>query len=342
MTPTDYQAATTTAAIFDDSATGKIILRGRDAPMFLGNLSTNDIAPLPLGGGCATYFCDSRAKVLFQASVYHVRLLQKDALTDLTPQPPLRSGEGEHALWLEASPGRDTALFQHLDRYLISEVVELENATESFGQFHLAGPQAKAILESALAAELPELVEFQHVERTFGHQSTASLRRRDRLGVPGFDIVCLKERAEGIERMLVAAGAVRGTPETRETLRIEAGAAVYGQDFDESRFVMEILGATNAVSYSKGCYLGQEPIVMSRDRAGHAPRAMVKLRCQESVKVGAKLFLAADEIGVITSVAESPRFGPVALGYVKWKYREPGTALEAELPTGRVTVSIQA
>ena len=349
MTPSDYQAATTTASIFDDSAAGKIILRGRDAPMFLGNLSTNDIAPLPLGGGCATYFCDARAKALFQASVYHVRLLPKDhggegehGLKDLVPQPPLRSGEGEHALWLETSPGRDTALFQHLDRYLISEVVELENATEMFAQFHLAGPNAKAILESALAVDLPDLVEFQHVERTFGHQSTASLRRRDRLGVPGFDIVCLKERAEGIERMLMAAGAVPGTPETRETLRIEAGSAVYGQDFDESRFVMEILGAANAVSYSKGCYLGQEPIVMSRDRAGHAPRAMVKFRCHDPVKVGSKLFLAADEIGVVTSVADSPRFGPVALGYVKWKYREPGTALEAELPTGRVTVKIHA
>lgn len=331
MTSSDYLAATTTAALFNDSAAGKIILRGRDAPMFLGNLSTNDIAPLPLGGGCATYFCDARAKALYQASVYHVRLL-----------PKVDSGEGEHALWLETSPGRDTALFQHLDRYLISEVVELENATEMFAQFHLAGPQAKPILESALATELPELVEFQHVERTFGHQSTASLRRRDRLGVPGYDVVCLKERAEGIERMLMAAGGVRGTPATRETLRIEAGSAVYGQDFDESRFVMEILGATNAVSYSKGCYLGQEPIVMSRDRAGHAPRAMVKLRCQELVKVGAKLFVAADEIGVITSVADSPRFGPVALGYVKWKHREPGTALEGELPTGRVIVSIHA
>ncbi len=335
MTPSDYQAAITMAAIFDDSAMGKIILRGRDAPMFLGNLSTNDIAPLPLGGGCATYFCDARAKALFQASVYHVRLLPKELTS-------IQSGAGEPALWLETSAGREAALFQHLDRYLISEVVELENVTETFAQFHLAGPQSKVILESALAADLPELVEFQHVERTFGHQSTASLRRRDRLGVDGYDIVCLKERGEGIGRMLMAAGAMRGTPETREMLRIEAGMAVYGQDFDESRFVMEILGATNAVSYAKGCYLGQEPIVMSRDRAGHAPRAMVKLRGHELIKVGAKLFVAADEIGVVTSVVDSPRYGPVALGYVKWKYREPGTAFEAELPTGRVTVSIHA
>ena len=325
MIPPDYDAAISTAALFDDSATGKIILRGPDAPMFLGNLSTNAIIPLPLGGGCATYFCDSRAKALFQAAVYHVRL-----------------DDAPHAIWLETTAGRDVAMFHHLDRYLISEAVELENATDRFAQVHLAGPRANAILESALAVELPELVEFQHVERTFGYLSATSVRRRDRLGVPGFDIVCSKERTEGIVRLLVAAGANRGTPETREILRIEAGLAEYGRDFDESRFVMEIAGAASAVSYSKGCYLGQEPIVMSRDRAGHAPRSMVKLRSDSALVSGAKLFAGADEIGVVTSATESPRFGPIALGYVKWKHREAGTALEAELPTGRVAVSVHS
>ena len=325
MTPADYDAAQTGAALFDDSALGKLILRGPDAPMFLGNLSTNDIAPLPLGGGCATYFCDARAKALFRAAVYHVRL-----------------DDAPHALWLETGAGRDLALLQHLDRYLISEAVELENATGRFAQFHLAGLRAKAILESALATDLPELQEFQHIERTFGHQSGASLRRRDRLGVPGFDVVCPTERAAGIERMLLAAGAIRGSVETREILRVEAGSAEYGKDFDESRFVMEILGARDAVSYSKGCYLGQEPIVMSRDRAGHAPRSMVKLGGASLLQPGAKLFQGADEIGSVTSTALSPRQGNIALGYVKWKYREVGTELEAESPAGRSPVAVRA
>ena len=324
MTPADYDAAISGAALFDDSAMGKLILRGPDAPMFLGNLGTNDIAPLPLGGGCATYFCDARAKALFRAAVYHVRL-----------------DDAPHALWLESSPGRDLALLQHLDRYLISEAVELENATDRFAQFHLAGPTAQAILESALADGLPELGQFQHVERTFGQVSTASVRRRDRLGVTGYDIVCLQDRGDGIRRMLLAAGAVAGTAETRDILRIEAGVAEYGKDFDESRFVMEILGAKEAVSYSKGCYLGQEPIVMSRDRAGHAPRSMVQLRGDGEFASGSKLFAGADEIGTVHSTALSPRFGPIALGTVKWKYREPGTALEVMSPSGRFPVVVQ-
>lgn len=307
MTLLDYEAAISSAVLFDDSAIGKIILRGPDARKFLGNLSTNDIAKLPIGVGLPTYFCDSRAKALFQTTVY----LPVDA----------------EDLWLEVTPGRDVALFQHLDRYLISEAVELDNATERFAQFHLVGPKAGAILESRDTVDLP--------------QASTSLRKRDRLGLPGYDIVCAKERYDEIAQMLLAAGAIPGTPATRDILRIEAGVAEYGKDFDESRFVMEIAGAAQAVSYSKGCYLGQEPIVMSRDRAGHAPRSMVKLRGESPLAAGAKLFSGADEIGWVTSVASSPRFGPIALGYVKWKHREPGTVLEADLSGERATVAVR-
>ena len=69
---TDYPAAISTAALFDTSAAGKLVLTGPDAPMFLGNLCTNDTKNLPLGGGCEAYFCDSRAKVQFAAWIYHV------------------------------------------------------------------------------------------------------------------------------------------------------------------------------------------------------------------------------------------------------------------------------
>ena len=66
--------------------------------------------------------------------------------------------------------------------------------------------------------------------------------------------------------LLLAAGAVAGTPETFETLRVEAGTPVYGIDIDAERFVMEVGRFARAVSYTKGCFLGQEPIVMARDR----------------------------------------------------------------------------
>lgn len=314
MTP-DYAAATTTAALFDTSAAAKLLLTGPDAPMFLGNLSTNDIKALPLGGGCETYFCDPRAKVKFQAWVYHVRL-----------------SDARHAMWVETTPGRNTELVQYLDRYLISEQVEIADRTADFAQFHLAGPKAADVLAAALGEPVPALPEFAHMERTFGKDATCSIRRRDHLGLPGFDLVCRTDVAEGVKRLLAAAGATPGSAETFETLRIEAGTPVFGKDIDDSRFVMEVGFAPRAVSYAKGCYLGQEPIVMARDRAGHVNRAFLGLKVLDGgpLPPGTKLFRDGQEVGLVTSSCDSPRLGaPVALAYLKWKHQEPGTRMEA-------------
>ena len=325
MTP-DYAAATSSAALFDTSGAAKLLLTGPDAPMFLGNLSTNDVKNLPLGGGCEAYFCDPRAKVKFQSWIFHVRL-----------------SDGRHALWVETTPGRNTELVQYLDRYLISEQVEIADRTNDFAQFHLAGPKAREVLSTALGAAVPDLPEFAHMDRTFAKDATCSIRRRDQLGVPGYDVVCRAEVAEGVRRMLLAAGATEGTAETFETLRIEAGTPVFGKDVDENRFVMEVGFAPRAVSYSKGCFLGQEPIVMARDRAGHVNRAFLGLKVLEGgpLPAGAKVFRDGQEVGLVTSSCHSPRLGaPVALAYLKWKNQEAGTRMEAETPAGRQPVEV--
>lgn len=326
MTPPDYTAAVSTAALFDTAAAGKLLLTGDDAPMFLGNLSTNDTKNLPLGGGCEAYLCDSRAKVQFAVWIYHVLLPDR-----------------RHGMWVETTAGRGADLVKYLDRYLISEQVEIADVTESFAQFHLAGPHAAEVLAKATGGAVPELPEFAHLERTVGGVSTCSVRRRDQLGVPGFDLVCPKEHAEAVRAALLAAGAVFGTPETFETLRIEAGTPLFGSDIDANRFVMEVGRAPRAVSYAKGCFLGQEPIVMARDRAGHVNRAFLGLKVLDGgpLPAGSKVFRDGQEVGVVTSSCHSPRIGgPVALAYLRWKHQEPGTKMEAETPTGRQPVEV--
>lgn len=311
---TDYLAATTGCAVFDTSNVAKLLVTGPDAPQFLHNISTNDVRSLPLGGGCELFFCDPRAKALFLATVYHIRI------------------DGKHALWLETTPDRGEALLKHLDRFLIAEAVELADVTGQYSQFHIAGPNAKAVLESALASAIPDLAEFQHMERTFGTNATCSIRRHDPLGLPGYDLVYPTGRAEGVLRLLTAAGATPATPETYETLRIEAGTPVYGVDIDETRFVMEVGRAERAVSYAKGCFPGQEPIVMARDRAGRVNRAFVGLKVAggDLPPPGTKLLREGQEVGVITSSTNSPRLGaPLALGYVHWKSAASGTTLAA-------------
>lgn len=118
---------------------------------------------------------------------------------------------------------------------------------------------------------------------------------------------------------------------------------MFGPDIDANRFVMEVGNAARAVSYAKGCFLGQEPIVMARDRAGHVNRAFsgVKVLDGGPLPAGTKLFRDGQEVGVVTSSCHSPRLGAaVALGYLKWKHQDPGTVIEAEAPDGKRAVEV--
>lgn len=302
------------ASVFDVSGRGKVELTGRDAPTFLHNLSTNDIMNLPLGGGCEAFFTNAKAKTVSHALVYHVRL-----------------GDGRDALWLDVAPGQAKNLIQHLDHFLISEEVEIADRTADFAQFHVAGPESSQVLARAVGASLPELAVCEHMERSIG-DAVCHMRRNDPLGLPGYDLVCLKARAAEVWQRLVAAGAAPAGLDAYEILRVEAGTPIMGIDFDANRFVVEV-GRSNAISYTKGCYLGQEPIVMARDRAGHVNRQFRGLRFQSDAPAApGSTLLAADgkEVGVVTSSIVSPRIGPIGLGYVRRGHEQPGSQLTSE------------
>lgn len=317
----EYDSALSSAAIFDFSHAGKLEVTGPEAPDFLHNLCTNDVKGMPLGAGCEAFFCNVRARALFHTRIYHVK------------------PSGRDALWIDVTPGYEVTLFQHLDRHLIAEQVELANRTDQFAQMHLAGPAAAMILATALGQPIPELELHQHMERTFGSGAVAHIRRHDPLGLLGFDLVCLNARAGEVWDLLVGAGARPAGLQAWEWLRIEAGTPVFGKDIDENRFVIEI-GRDDAISYTKGCYLGQEPIVMARDRAGFVNRSFRGMRLSSSdVTAGAKLF-GTDEIGHITSVVTTPGQGPIALGYVRRGSEKPGTVLRVGSADSQISATI--
>jgi len=309
----DYGQAREAAALFDQSDRGKVELTGPDAPTFLHNLCTNDVINLPLGGGCEAFFTTAKAKVVGHALIYHVRI-----------------AGGRDALWLDVAPGQATRLIEHLDHFLITEQVEFTDRTADFAQFHVAGPKAKDVLGKALGEPVPDLGRLQHMERTFGTNATCHVRRHDPLALPGYDIVCLRGRAADVRQHLIDSGAAPACPEAYEVLRIEAGTPEFGKDIDENRFAVEV-GRTDAISYAKGCYLGQEPIVMARDRAGHVNRAFRGLKFKDRVPAaGTQLFAAGKPVGVLTSVITSPRHGPIGLGYVRRGSEIPGTILDSD------------
>jgi folate-binding protein YgfZ len=319
-TRAEYDAARQAAALFDLSHRGKVEVSGADAGGFLHNLTTNDVKGLPIGAGCEAFLTTATAKVVDHLFLYHVLL----------------SGDRE-AYLLDLQPGRAEKLIQHLDRYVISESVEFADRTREFAQLHLAGPRAREVLEKALLDDVPELEPLQHMVRTFGASAHSHVRRHDPLALPGYDVVCLRAFAPTVWGLLARAGARPAGLEAYELLRVEAGTPAFGPDVDESRFVVEVGRGAQAICYTKGCYLGQEPIVMARDR-GQVQRTLLGLVLSGDAPVprGAKLFRDGKEVGVTGSSVVSPALGrPIALAYVRRGSQEPGTVVEVEADNQR-------
>jgi tRNA-modifying protein YgfZ len=307
----EYEQVLAGAGLFDQCDRGKLELTGPEAPNFLQAMSTNDVLNLPLGGGCEAFFCTPTAKIVEHALIYHTR-----------------RADGQDAIWIDVAPGRAAALLQYLERYHIAEQFEIADRTAEFGEFHLAGPAARTALESAIGESIPKLELLQHMERAIG-STVCHIRENEPLGLLGYDLVFLTDRAAEVRNLLIAAGAVLAGPETYEILRVETGTPRIGIDMDENRFVVEV-GRVHAICHTKGCYLGQEPIVMARDRAGHVNRTLRGLKLSDHPpEPKAKLFSeAGQEIGLTTSSVVSPRFGPIALGYVRRGFESPGTVLK--------------
>jgi folate-binding protein YgfZ len=302
----EYEAARAGAALFDQSHHGKLTAAGSEAASFLHNLSSNDVKNLPDDAGCEAFLCTATGRV-----VAHLYIFSHPA-------------EGKKQRFsLDVPPGQATKVLAHLDRYLISEDVELADHTAELAQLHVAGPGAAEVLHAALGQAV-DLAPLRH--RAAG---PGELRRRDLLGVPGYDLLCTAEAAPALWERLRAAGARPAGRDAWEVLRVEAGTPAYGIDMDESTFAPEVGRIAQAISYTKGCYLGQEPIVMARDR-GVVQRTLVGLKLEAVVPSGTPLAQEGKEVGKVTSCVVSPRLGAVGLGYIKRGSQEPGTVLEAE------------
>jgi folate-binding protein YgfZ len=224
---------------------------------------------------------------------------------------------------LDLAPGTAEKVIRHLDHFLISEQVEFADRTRELAQVHLAGPRAQALLEHAPALW--------------------PARRNDRLGVPGYDMVCPPGEAAALWQALTGAGAMPAGLQAFEALRIEAGTPRYGVDMDENTFAPEAGRTAQAICYTKGCYLGQEPIVMARDR-GQINRTLVGLALPEGpVPPRTGVYRDGKEVGHVTSSAFSPRSrAGVALAYLRRGSQEAGTAVEVDVEGRRLPAQVVA
>jgi folate-binding protein YgfZ len=320
----EYTRACQGAALFDVSHRGKIEITGPDAARFLHNLSTNDVVKLPPGSGQEAFLTTGQAKIVAYVLLFH-RLMP----------------DGTSAFWLDVAPGTAAKVAQHLEHYHITEQFELADRTRSWNQVHLAGPQADAILNQVFKKEPPSLGPLQHVTVWLG-KIPCWIRRHDALGLPGYDVLSPWGLAGEVWQSFTNAGAVPSGLQVYQVLRVEAGTPVYGVDIDETNLPQEVGRTEQAVSFTKGCYIGQETIARIRTY-GHVNRSLVGLKLAGTVAApaGSKLFRDGKEVGQVTSSVVSPRRGTaIALGYVRRGSHELGMTLDVDVASARQAAEV--
>ncbi len=228
-----------------------------------------------------------------------------------------------------------------LDRYIIMEDARLEDWKAQWMGLTLQGPQSAEIAHS-LRSLFPNVADAL--------QGAVELEA-DHTGSGGWDIYTPRTALPGLIDALRERGVTEIGTEAQEILRVEEGIPKYGADMDETTIALEAgLGPTH-ISFTKGCYIGQE-IIARIDSRGHTNRALTGFVIEPSAdalpEAGDKIYGAGEdggerETGRITSViAESPaRDGrPIALGYARHEHRQPGTLLFSRGASGEISLRV--
>ena len=291
-----YAAMTEGVALVDRSDSGKLALTGGEAKSFLNGQVSNEIEALEPGTGCYAALLTPKGKMLADLRVLDIG----DELLLLCERSALQ------------------ALFDALRRFNIGFDAELHKRTLERGLLSLIGPKA----DVALGGQAPECHEHANVAAEIGG-APVRLVRTD----VGIDVICDSADTERVKAALLDSGAVEIDEATADVLRVELGRPRYGVDLDDSVIPQEAGLNERAVSFTKGCYVGQETVARLHYR-GKPNRHLRGLRLREQVQPGTELRLGEREVGRLTSVAASPRFGPVGLAIVR-REAQPGDVLDA-------------
>ncbi|MGE3536089.1 MAG: aminomethyltransferase family protein [Candidatus Tectimicrobiota bacterium] len=322
--PAEYQFLRQGAGLCDCSDRGLVRVNGKDGARFLHAMVSNDTKSLPPGQGCQATFLTAKGHLIADFIVY--------------------AEEGSYLLEME--PHNVQPFITAIDFFVISEDVTFNDETGTHGLLGVQGPRAAELVHLASGRALPDLPMYAHVPwQLAGHD--VLLIRRSYTGDDGYLLCTSPAHVAAVwqalwqQRQACGAGPVGRA--AMEIARIEAGRPVFGQDMSDETLPMEA-NLDAALSYTKGCYIGQE-VVARVEARGHVNRKLVGLRLQGEAlpEHGAKILSPQREVGWITSTAYSPALQqPIALGYVRREAMAPGTALTVQTATGSVEATVAA
>jgi len=325
----EYKSLTAAAGVLDLNGRGRICLLGTDRTRFLHGQVTNNIQDLAVGQGCYAALVTAKGKLESDLNIYCL----KDELL------------------LDFEPGLTAKVMRRLESYIIADDVQAIDASPHYGLLSVQGPNSAEVLACAIP-ELPRPtapLAITHVPRSGGTGEIYCVDHRRGRAV-GFDLFVPNDAlAEIAERLLRFAREAGGGPcgwRALEMARIEAGVPRFGADMDETNLAPETGIDARAISYNKGCYIGQEVIARIRTygQVAKALRGLVLPPALLALPVrGQPLSREGREVGYFTSAIVSPAFHrPIALGYVRRECNEPGTELTWKSDQGEVAAQVVA
>jgi aminomethyltransferase len=320
LAATEYRAVREGSGLVDRSDHGVLEVTGRDRASFLHALLSNEVKGLAPGQGCAATLLDIHGKVQVVLLVWAL----DDRILLVTP------------------PGRAASTLEALDHYLFSEKAVLEDATGSLALLMLAGPGAPALAERLTGARVVETA-WSHVTGAVGATPVRVVRGGGETGEAEVWLVAPVAVGAELARAARDDGARSIGPSALESLRIEAGTPRFPDDIGPHVLLPEV-PFMHLVSYSKGCYPGQEVVVRIRDR-GHVNRHLRGLVLEGDAvpEAGSEVVAGDAAVGAVTSATHS--FGldrPIALAIIRRQHAEPGTAVGVRVGHGVVPASVSA
>ena len=333
----EYRALRRDCGLIDRSERGKLALTGPGAVEFLNGQVTNEIGSLRPGEGCYAAFLTHKGKMLGD-----LRLLAVGE----------RAAEAPSSLLLDTERVALQGLFDMIRRFKVGYDLELEKRTLESGLLSLVGPRAELIAGRAVggecpapgatvqpAAQMPLLPGSEHAHRRATIAGRA-VRLIGTAGPAGVDVLCDAADTGIVRAALIDAGAHPVSEAAGEIVRVEQGRPRYGVDLDDSVIPQEAGLNERAVSFTKGCYVGQETVARLHYR-GKPNRHLRGLRLSAPAAGGEELHLGERVVGRVSSAVLSGEHGPIALALVR-REAEPGaivsvgeqgaTAEVAELP----------
>jgi folate-binding protein YgfZ len=304
-TENEISTVMTGCGLIDRSERGKLALTGGQAKVFLAGQVTNDVEGLQAGHGCYAAFLTHKGKM----------------------QGDLRILDLGDELWLDTERPALQGLFDTIRRFKIGYDVELHKRTLEQALLSLVGPRAR---EVAGAEQLP-LEEHTSMRAHRGGADVVLVATAD-----GVDAIVAAEDAAAVRGAFLDAGAVEVSEAAGDVLRVEAGRPRFGMDIDETTIPQEAGLNRRAVSFTKGCYVGQETVARLFYK-GKPNRHLRGLRLDGPAATGDVLRLGDREVGRVGTVVESPRFGTIALALLR-REAEPGGEVAVGGSPTRATV----